>query len=308
MCYSEAESGRPGGWRCENDEHAQRERRKAERAEKVFEEDPSAENDEARKQAWLRYLETPAGIRELDAKGEKDAAERFRRRRERHRQQVKEFRAKNRKSSSKSKSMTLAEKLAMAENPATPHEEQMKLASQKNQKVLMALARSSEDQEVLRKLALSGDTTPKQLALQNKAVSTETLKSLFTEASASGDTDSLRRIARHDNCPTELYDALAELAPGEIASKEDCPADILFSLTSSKFRHVRKEVAGNLNTDIRSQQVLSADSDANVRYTLAGNPSTDTSILERIRDEDPDFHPRNRAEQALADKAVSMPA
>lgn len=309
MCISEADSGIKGGYRCNSEQHAQRERRKAERAEKVFEEDPSEDNDEARKQAWLKYLETPAGIRELDARGKHDQAEKLRRRRERKSEQMKAFRAKNQGTkTTPSKTLTLAEKLVLAENPETPRDTQLKLGAQKNQKVQMVLARSSRDQEVLVNLASCEDDKVSALALQSPHMGAAALRSVFTMASGTGDATRQRRVAHHPACPADLYPHLAEVAPADIASKPDCPADILFSLSSSKFRHVRKAIASNPNIDVRAQKTLASDPDSNIRYSLAGNPAAETSILEQMRDEDPDFHPRNRAEQALAERVASLPA
>lgn len=300
MCYSEAETGIQGGIRCNSDQHAEKLRKDAVKAEQAFQEDPNDETEEARRLARLKWYSTPSGMRSLEAKGKHELAEKFRRRRERQLEQAREFRARNKKPSKAG--TTVEDKLRMASDPETSQEEQLKLARQKNQKVLLTLAKHSQHSQVLRELALVDDAKVSNVAMHNPQLGTEALRSVFTVASASKDETRLRMIAHHPNCPADLYKDLVGVASGDIASKEDCPSDILFSLSQSKWRHARKEVAANRSIDIRSQEVLAGDTDANIRYTLAGNPSTSTAVLERIRDTDPEFHPRNKAEEVLSQR------
>lgn len=224
MCKSIKE----GGMRC--DSHI--EEAKVE-AKEWLDRDPSPKNRASYEKALKEYVLTGKYVEELLADGKTEEAQKAERNQWKIAPRRKLF------------SLAVQERMKLARNPETSESLQAMLTGDSSFNVRMELAKSSHNVKVLNRLAEDKDTRVSVWVARNPHTHPKTLTKMFM----TGGDQHLMGIASNPNCPTSLYEALANLdvnfanLKSAIAKKEDCPLSLLEQLANSKRRWLQEAVS-----------------------------------------------------------------
>ena len=176
----------------------------------------------------------------------------------------------------------------VAENPSTPAAALVQLASDEDWRVRKTAAQNpSTPTEILARLASGKSAYVRQYVAENPSTPVEILVRL-----ASDENERVRRnVAENPSSPTEI---LAQLASDErvrvrwrVAQNPNTPTEILVQLASDEDEYVRQYVAENPSTPAADLAQLASDENEGVRRYVARNPNTPPETLAQLAsDED----------------------